>query len=171
MSRSLKAKLDYLPSSTLGIDTKALNRAHTSGKTWSAISTSFFIEKCSEWQIKRREENNNHEDSKSIIFPPVNLIFVGCKYDLFEKYETENRKWLSKALRYLAHTYNASLAFSSSKNPQLITQLRAFFLEVMFEERPKVVAQRDHLKPIFVYRNQDSLTNIAVPASGSVSGI
>lgn len=55
-------------------------------------------------------------------------MIVGCKYDLFEKYETENRKWLSKALRYLAHTNGASLAFTSTKNQQLSTQLKAFFL-------------------------------------------
>ena len=96
---------------------------------------------------------------------------MGCKYDQFEKYETENRKWLSKALRYLAHTYNASLAFASSKNNQLVTQLRGFILEAMFEERPRITAQKDHLKPIFVYRNQDNLVSIGVPASGSVSGI
>lgn len=96
---------------------------------------------------------------------------MGCKYDLFEKYETENRKWLSKALRYLAHTYNASLVFASSKNTQISTQLRAFVLEIMFEDRPKVNAQKDHLKAICLYRNQDSLGSIGVPASGSVSGL
>jgi hypothetical protein len=33
------------------------------------------------------------------------------------------------------------------------------------------VAQSDHLKPIFIVRNQDSLANIAVPSSGSISGL
>lgn len=41
----------------------------------------------------------------------------------------------------------------------------------MFEEKPKIVSQRDHLKPIFVYRNQDTLNHIAVPSSGSLSGL
>jgi hypothetical protein len=41
----------------------------------------------------------------------------------------------------------------------------------MFEDRPKVPAQKDHFKPIFLYRNQDSLGSIGVPASGSVSGL
>lgn len=35
----------------------------------------------------------------------------------------------------------------------------------------KTVAQTDHLKPIFIVRNQDSLANIAVPSSGSISGV
>jgi hypothetical protein len=46
------------------------------------------IQKYAEWQFKRREENSSHEDAKSIAVPPINLLFVGCKYDLFEKYET-----------------------------------------------------------------------------------
>jgi hypothetical protein len=44
-------------------------------------------------------------------------------------------------------------------------------LEIMFEDRPRITMQRDHLKPIFVYRNQDQLGSIGVPASGSVTGI
>jgi dynein light intermediate chain 2 len=103
---------------------------------------------------------------------PLNVVIVGCKFDQFEKYETENRRWLSKAIRYLAHINNASLAFcSSSKNSPVGAQLRAFMHEVMFEEKPKIVSQRDHLKAIYVYRNQDTLNHIAVPSSGSLSGL
>lgn len=103
---------------------------------------------------------------------PINVVIVGCKYDLFEKYETENRRWLSKAIRYLAHVNNASLAFcSTSKNSPVGAQTRAFLQEIMFEEKPKIASQRDHLKPIFVFRNQDTLNHIAVPSSGSLSGL
>jgi len=41
----------------------------------------------------------------------------------------------------------------------------------MFEEKVKIVSQKDHLKPIFVARNQDSFASIGVPSSGSISGI
>jgi hypothetical protein len=41
----------------------------------------------------------------------------------------------------------------------------------MFEEKPKIVSQRDHLKPIYIYRNQDTLSHIAVPSSGSLGGV
>jgi dynein light intermediate chain 2 len=100
------------------------------------------------------------------------VVLVGCKFDLYEKYETENRRWLSKAIRYLAHVNNTSLAFSSNlKNSPIGGQLRSFMHELMFEEKPKIVCQRDHLKPIYIYRNQDTLNNIAVPSSGSLSGL
>lgn len=100
------------------------------------------------------------------------MVLVGCKYDLYEKYETENRRWLSKAIRYLAHVNNASLAFCCSlKSSPAAGQLRSFVHELMFEEKPKVAAQKDHLKPIYIYRNQDSLSSIAVPSSGSLAGL
>ena len=71
----------------------------------------------------------------------------------------------------MAHTHNASLAFSSTKNNQIATHLRNFVMEIMFEDKPKVLPQKDHLKPIFIYRNQDTLTDIGVPTMGSVSGL
>lgn len=56
---------------------------------------------------------------------PIHTIIIGTKYDLFEKYDTENRKWLSRSLRFIAHQNNASLYFSSIKNGQVGAQLRA----------------------------------------------
>lgn len=41
----------------------------------------------------------------------------------------------------------------------------------MFEDRPKVVSQKDHLKPIQVFRGQDTFAGIGVPSQGAVSGI
>lgn len=102
---------------------------------------------------------------------PVSLVLVGCKYDLYEKYETENRKWLAKTLRFLAHSNNASLVFSSTKIPAVGTQLRSVLFDLMFEDKIKHTSQKDHLKPIFVVRNQDTFGNIGVPTSGSISGI
>lgn len=40
--------------------------------------------------------------------------------------------------------------------------------EIMFEDKPKITSQRDHLKPIYIYRNQDTLSHISVPTSGSL---
>ena len=78
---------------------------------------------------------------------------------------------MSKTLRYLAHSNNASLVCSSTKNAALGSQLRGFVMEIMFEEKPKLVSQKDHLKPIFVEKNQDTFSNIGVPSSGSISSL
>lgn len=42
---------------------------------------------------------------------------------------------------------------------------------MLFEERIKHVSQKDHLKPIFVARNQDSFADIGVPSSGSITSL
>jgi hypothetical protein len=78
---------------------------------------------------------------------------------------------LAKALRFLAHSNNASLLFSSTKIPAVGAQLRGVLFDLMFEDKIKQVSQKDHLKPIFVVRNQDTLGSIGVPTSGSISGI
>ena len=60
---------------------------------------------------------------------PFQTIIVGMKYDLYEKYDTESRKWLARSLRYIAHINNASLYFCSLKNMQTGAQLRAYIQE------------------------------------------
>jgi dynein light intermediate chain 2 len=129
------------------------------------------MQKYDEYLAKRREENTAHEDNKAITISPLNIVIIGCKYDLYEKYETENRKWLSRTMRYLAHANNASLLFCSSKVSTIGVQMRANLMDLMFEEKTKIVSQRDHLKPIFIARNQDNLNHIGVPSSGSLSGL
>lgn len=74
-------------------------------------------------------------------------------------------------MRYLAHVNNLSLGFCSIKNAVIAGQLRNMINDIMFEDKPKIVSQKDHLKPIYIYRNQDSLANIAVPSTGSLSGL
>lgn len=120
--------------------------------------------------LKRRSESNAHEDLKALNFPPINIVFVGCKYDIYEKYETENRKWISKALRYLAHFHNSSLACCSSKNSSVAPQLRTFLTEILFEQTVNILCQKDYLKPLFVFRNQDSFAQIGVPTQGAFGG-
>jgi len=61
--------------------------------------------------------------------------------------------------------------FCSTKNGGVGAQLRSSILELLFDDKAKFIAQKDHLKPIFIVRNQDSLANIAVPSSGSISGL
>jgi len=48
-----------------------------------------------------------------------NILVVGHKYDLYEKFDVEARKWVSRSMRYLAHKYGASLIFSSSRHPNV----------------------------------------------------
>ena len=64
---------------------------------------------------------------------PFNTVMIGTKYDLFERYDTENRKWLARTLRYIAHQNNISLYFCSTKNMQLGAQLRAYLQDKILD--------------------------------------
>jgi dynein light intermediate chain 2 len=69
----------------------------------------------------------NNEDRASIDPMPLQTMIIGTKYDLFEKYDTESRKWLARALRFIAHHNNCSFYVSSSKSMQVGAQLRGYF--------------------------------------------
>jgi dynein light intermediate chain 2 len=100
---------------------------------------------------------------------PFPTYIVGCKFDLYEKYDTENRKWLTRTLRYLAHINNCSLYFSSTKNAQVGAQLRNSFYEHLFNDaKSKSYAQKDHLKAIYINRGHDSINSLGIPSSGSL---
>jgi hypothetical protein len=101
---------------------------------------------------------------------PFPTYIIGCKFDLYEKYDTENRKWLTRTLRYLSHVNNSSIYFSSTKNGQVGTQLRSSFYENLFNDtKSKSLCQKDHLKAIYINRGQDSVNSLGIPSSGSLS--
>ena len=44
-----------------------------------------------------------HADRSRVEPIPVQTIIIGTKYDKFEKFEGEKRKWIVRAMRFLAH--------------------------------------------------------------------
>ncbi len=52
-----------------------------------------------------------HPDKGSNQPFPVPLVILGGKYDQFQNMESENKKVICKALRFLAHNYGATLQF------------------------------------------------------------
>lgn len=97
---------------------------------------------------------------------------MGTKYDLFERYDTENRKWLARALRYLAHHNNAGLYFCSTKNMQVGAQLRAYLQErIQNEKKKRIGSQTDHIKPIYIHNGEDTIRSMNLPSSGSMNTV
>ncbi len=94
---------------------------------------------------------------------------MGCKYDDLEKEDSENRKWLSRALRYMAHLNFCHLFFSSSQNSTIVSQIRNVFNEVLFGCKRTFYCQKDHLKPIFISQGQDSIESLNVTGSSSTN--
>ena len=130
------------------------------------------MQKYNEFMETVRGEYAQNEDKDTINPMPLNTIMVGCKYDVFEKYDTESRKWLSRSLRYIAHHHNMSLFFSSTKNMQVGAQLRAYVQEKVFQEKKvKMNSQFDHTKPIFVLNGEDGIKSMNLPSSSSLNTI
>lgn len=45
-----------------------------------------------------------HTDGRRVFPIPIQTIIVGTKYDVFGIEESENKKWMCRALRFFAHT-------------------------------------------------------------------
>ena len=75
-----------------------------------------------------QEEIGCHEDAEFMTAMPVNVVIAACKWDLFEKLDQESKKWVSRSLRYLAHTHSASILTCSNKNNTLGLNLRSAFV-------------------------------------------
>jgi dynein light intermediate chain 2 len=119
-----------------------------------------------------KEHYAENEDKDTIHPMPLHSIMIGCKYDLFERYDTESRKWLSRALRYIAHHNNMSLYFSSTKNMQVGAQLRSYMQENMFKDKKsRPASQFEHIKPIFINNGEDSIHSMNLPTSSSLNTI
>ena len=58
---------------------------------------------------------------------------MGSKYDKFQALETEKRKLVCNALRFVAHTNGASLIFVSDKDEALMTRLRGILNYLAFK--------------------------------------
>lgn len=55
-----------------------------------------------------------HQDRTRIDPLPINTIVIGAKYDVYDKYDSEKRKWISRSIRYYAHLNGASVLFSGA---------------------------------------------------------
>ncbi|XP_046842822.1 cytoplasmic dynein 2 light intermediate chain 1-like isoform X3 [Xenia sp. Carnegie-2017] len=106
---------------------------------------------------------DNHVD-KSFLDPfPIPLGIVGTKYDIFQDFDPEKRKMISRTLRFIAHSNGAHLQYFSSKAEGLITRTRALFGGLLFRTQTSKAISIDHNKPIIVPAGQDNFAQIGPP--------
>lgn len=98
----------------------------------------------------------------------VPLLIIGSKYDIFQEFDSDKKKVVSKTLRFLAHYYAASLIFTSIKSESLMSKTKSFFLHLAFSlERGKTVSS-DPLKPLIIPAGSDSFGQIGSPPAVDV---
>jgi len=111
--------------------------------------------------------NSNIDESK---LEPLALptAIVCTKYDIFETYEPEKQKIISKTLRFVAHYFGAHLIFSSYKNETTINRLKLLLNHLLLDDSFTIKQpQIDHLKPLFVPCGTDTMESIGLPPLSS----
>ncbi|XP_071393788.1 cytoplasmic dynein 2 light intermediate chain 1 [Centroberyx affinis] len=106
---------------------------------------------------------------RELISPfPVPLLLIGSKYDIFQEFDSEKRKVVSKTLRFVAHYYAASLIFTSIKSESLMLKTKSFFSHLAFGlDRGKSVSC-DSTKPLIIPAGSDSFSQIGSPPTTNV---
>ncbi|KAL7384000.1 hypothetical protein ABVT39_022469 [Epinephelus coioides] len=106
---------------------------------------------------------------RELISPfPVPLLIIGSKYDVFQEFDSDKRKVVSKTLRFVAHYYAASLIFTSIKSESLMSKTKSFFSHLAFGlDRGKTVSS-DSTKPLIIPAGSDSFSQIGSPPSTDV---
>ncbi|XP_032071957.1 cytoplasmic dynein 2 light intermediate chain 1 [Thamnophis elegans] len=116
-------------------------------------------------EIKRKMWSNvpkDHPDRELIDPFPIPLVIIGSKYDLFHEFDSEMKKIIYKTLRFVAHYYGASLAFTS-RSEALWLKTRALINHLAFGfDRSKSMSV-DPSKPLFIPAGMDSLSQIGPP--------
>lgn len=123
-------------------------------------------------QLKKAAWKKFGEDhpEKSMIDPfPVPLAIVGGKFDVYQDFDPEKRKMISRALRFVAHTNGAHLQFFSTKQEGLTNRTRGLFGSLLFKTAMSKNVSLDHNKPVIVPAGQDSLSQIGAPPVPSES--
>ncbi|XP_022619384.1 cytoplasmic dynein 2 light intermediate chain 1 [Seriola dumerili] len=106
---------------------------------------------------------------RELISPfPVPLLIIGSKYDIFQEFDSDKRKVVSKTLRFVAHYYAASLIFTSIKTESLMSKTKSFFSHLAFGlDRGKTVSC-DSTKPLIIPAGSDSFSQIGSPPATDV---
>lgn len=103
-----------------------------------------------------------HVDAKRVSPIAIPTIIVGTKYDVFGIEESENRKWLCRALRYNAHVYGCDLTFCSYREKDF-DYLKLITNKHLFGSNKDLKPQVDHAKIICIMEGQDKMTAIGDP--------
>mmetsp|Transcript_60726 Transcript_60726/g.69384 ORF Transcript_60726/g.69384 Transcript_60726/m.69384 type:complete len:374 (+) Transcript_60726:59-1180(+) len=108
----------------------------------------------------------DHEDREMISpqLTPIKIIIVATKYDIyFNNQESEKQKWMSRTLRFLAHTHGASLLSFSTKEQKLQTYFKAMMNHYTFGSSFGSHNNTDHGKPLLITAGHDRLSSIGMP--------
>lgn len=105
----------------------------------------------------------NHADKNFLDPFPIPIGIIATKYDIYQDFDPEKRKMISRTLRFIAHSNGAHLQYFSSKAEGLVNRTRGLFGNLLFHSAQSKVVSTDHNKPIIIPAGQDNFSNIGAP--------
>lgn len=122
---------------------------------------------------QKKRFGENHADIEKISFSGISTIIIGSKFDEFEKMNNiPLQKYVTRTLRYLAHTNACTLMFMNNRYQQNQDQMELFLLQdrmyrnlmqhylfgaTLQSNFSTEQSTTDYLKPIRIYCGRDSL--------------
>ena len=106
-----------------------------------------------------------HPDGPQVRPVGVPVVVLGHKWDEFEANfgEPENRKVLTRCLRYFCHVNGASLVCTKHKDKAMMTVLRNLLYHHVFHTSAVRTVQLEHTRPLVVPASADSIAAIGKP--------
>jgi len=110
-----------------------------------------------------RTKFGEHEDKKQLKAMPIQVVIVGTKYDVFANtYESQQKKKLIDALRFIAHTTGSDLLFSSVRESQPSKVFLNHMTNLLFDVDAKTCETNPN-NPIQICCGNDRLAKINEP--------
>lgn len=118
-----------------------------------------------------RVRHSSHPDA-AMITPSVMPLIICCnKYDVFQDFESSQRKVLLQALRYIALAKGASLLCTSQRDKAQMSHFRMLLNHYVFRTDAKKAVQLNPAKPLMIPAGQDNIESIGLPPGASRSDL
>lgn len=120
-------------------------------------------------QRMQKRFGENHPDAGKVTFIGIPILIVASKHDSFRDEGSEYAKVMAKTLRFFAHSYAASLVYTSHKDERDMTKYRALLNHLVFGSplSGEKLLQVDHGSSLFVWTGKDTFDKIGPPQGAS----
>eukprot|EP00002_Diphylleia_rotans_P022269 TRINITY_DN4361_c0_g1_i3.p1 TRINITY_DN4361_c0_g1~~TRINITY_DN4361_c0_g1_i3.p1 ORF type:complete len:344 (+),score=67.93 TRINITY_DN4361_c0_g1_i3:55-1086(+) len=100
----------------------------------------------------------------------IPMAIIATKYDRFIEEKLDTKKFLSRALRFLAFMHGCSLIYTSNKDEVLTNNFGTLMNQFCFAFPSKLIYQDDPSKPITIPSGSDGAEKIGLPDDAGKAG-
>eukprot|EP00916_Digyalum_oweni_P024091 GHVL01039867.1.p2 GENE.GHVL01039867.1~~GHVL01039867.1.p2 ORF type:complete len:282 (+),score=114.44 GHVL01039867.1:1032-1877(+) len=121
----------------------------------------FFIKYIYKINIKKNNNKwDDHIDKNIIKIPPVDIVIIASKWDIFENFDTEKRKYIYRSLRYYSHIYGATVISNSIYDKLLMNNMRLLLKYILFSSEKLPIICKDEMKYICILSSYDKISDM-----------